>query len=87
VRNNKGLGKKDRGDKSETEKEKGGEDPHAANTQYFTPSLSTTYYSATGASRTTLWALKADDEEKLDRRSDPQCTSHVLLHMVCHKRE
>jgi len=29
--------------------------------------------------RTTLWPLNADDEENLDRRSDPQCTNHVYL--------
>ena len=79
MRNNKESGKEDRGEKPETEKKIEERLSHAANTHYLTPGLSATYYSATGASRTTMWSLKADDEEKSDGRIDPQRTNHVYL--------
>ena len=79
VRNNKGAGKEDRGEESETVTEDREEDSCTANTQYLTPGLSTTYYSTTSTSRTTPWPLKADDKEISDRRDDPQCTYHIYL--------
>ena len=61
------------------EEEERGEDPRLANIQYLTPGPSTTYYSATGALRTTLWSLKADDNEISHGRVNRQCTNHVYL--------